>query len=132
MGQFTWSNLVTIVGWVITPLFGYLFAKYTTKYNEEKKQKESLKKEYEEDRNIMREAIKALLRETIKDEYYRRTSSESAERGFCQLDTKEEITEVYQLYSSLGGNHSAKRMYEYLSNLPEEKPHEVDIQRKTQ
>lgn len=129
MGQFTWSNLVTIVGWVIAPLFGYLFAKYTTKYNEEKKQKESLKVEYDNDRKIMRKALMHLLREAIKDEYYRRTSMESADRGFCPLEIKEEITDVYQLYSELGGNHSAKRMFEYIIELPEERQYETSVQK---
>lgn len=122
MGEFTVGNLITILGWVIAPIFGFLFSYAQTRYHNAKKQKEDLKKEYDSDRILMREAIKCLLRETLKSEWHRRFDNCSAEKGFCPLEVKEEIEEVYQIYASLGGNHSAKRLYSELMELPAEKP----------
>lgn len=122
MGEFTVGNLITILGWVIAPIFGFLFSYAQTRYHNAKKQKEDLKKEYDSDRILMREAIKCLLRETLKSEWHRRFDNCSAEKGFCPLEVKEEIEEVYQIYANLGGNHSAKRLYSELMELPAEKP----------
>lgn len=122
MGEFTVSNLITVLGWIIAPVFGFLFSWAQNKYHNAKKQKEDLKKEYDADRLTMREALKCLLRETLKSEYHRRFDSCSAEKGYCPLEVKEEIDEVYQIYADLGGNHSAKRLYNELMSLPVERP----------
>lgn len=40
------------------------------------------------------------------------------ERGYITMDEYEEYEEEYQIYSALGGNGLARRMFEQVENLP--------------
>ena len=40
------------------------------------------------------------------------------ERGYVTMDEYEEFEEEYQIYSSLGGNGLARRVFEQVDNLP--------------
>lgn len=122
MGEFTIGNLITVLGWVIAPIFGFLFSYAQTKYHTAKKSKEDLKKEYDTDRVLMRDATKCLLRETLKSEYHRRFDNCSVEKGFCPLEVKEELSEAFEIYKALGGNHTVEGLYNALMELPTEKP----------
>jgi len=67
------------------------------------------------------EGVKCLLRDTIVTSY-----NKYASKGFCPIYAKENVEDAFRAYEKLGGNHTAKSLYEKLIKLPAEKPEEGD------
>ena len=65
------------------------------------------------------EGVKCLLRDTIVTSY-----NKYAPKGYCPIYAKENIEDAFKAYEKLGGNHTAKSLYEKLIILPAEKPEE--------
>ena len=63
------------------------------------------------------EGVQSLLRESIVNNY-----NHYSEKGYCPIYAKENIEAIYGAYSRLGGNHTAKKLYETLMTFPEDKP----------
>ena len=74
-----------------------------------------LKAEQEKNEAIA-EGVQSLLRESIVNNYNR-----YSDKGFCPIYAKENIEAVFKAYSKLGGNHTAKNLYEKLMAMPEER-----------
>lgn len=121
------SNIITLVGWIITPVLGMIIGWIRTTYINYKKKIEEQSTKNEEEKEILWSTVRVVLRESIKNEYLRRRpTNENAgyeDVGWCPLERKAELKEEYELYVKMKGNHTVPLMYEYLMNLPEDKEH---------
>ena len=79
-----------------------------------------LKKEQAKNEAIA-EGVKCLLRDTIVTSY-----NKYAPKGYCPIYAKENIEDAFLAYEKLGGNHTAKSLYEKLIKLPAEKKEESE------
>ena len=78
----------------------------------------SVSKRLQEERKkneAIAEGVQALLRENIVANYNR-----YAPAGVCPIYAKENIEAIFKAYEKLGGNHTAKQLYEDLMKLPTE------------
>ena len=66
------------------------------------------------------EGVKSLLRDNIVTNY-----NKYSNKGYCPIYAKENIEETFKAYEKLGGNHTAKSLYEKLIKLPEDETKEV-------
>lgn len=92
------KTILTIVGFVVTGVLGYLTAKI--KQNKEKD-------------NRQEEALKCLLRSTITSKYY--VYSELGEIPYYE---KENINYLYKQYENMNGNSYVKEIVIEINNLP--------------
>ena len=92
------KTILTIVGFVVTGVLGYLTAKI--KQNKEKD-------------NRQEESLKCLLRSTITSKYY--VYSELGEIPYYE---KENINYLYKQYENMNGNSYVKEIVIEINNLP--------------
>lgn len=90
--------VLTIVGFVVTGILGYLVAR--------------IKQSKEKD-NRQEEALKCLLRSTITSKYY--VYSELKEIPYYE---KENINYLFKQYDSMNGNSYVKEIITEMNNLP--------------
>lgn len=86
--------VLTIVGFVVTGILGYLVA-YFKSQNEQKK------------------ALKCLLRSAITKIYYKYT-----ELGYIPRFEKENVTYLYSQYKAMKGNSYVDQIYPEIMKLP--------------
>lgn len=92
------KTILTIVGFVVTGVLGYLTAKI---------------KQTKEKDNRQEEALKCLLRSTITSKYY--VYSELGEIPYYE---KENINYLYKQYENMDGNSYVKEIVMEINNLP--------------
>ena len=92
------KTILTIVGFVVTGVLGYLTAKI---------------KQTKEKDNRQEEALKCLLRSTITSKYY--VYSELGEIPYYE---KENINYLYKQYENMNGNSYVKEIVIEINNLP--------------
>lgn len=90
--------ILTIVGFIITGLLGYLTAKV---------------KEYRKKDKTQEEALKCLLRSAITSKYYVYT-----EIGEIPQYEKENLVYMFEQYKNMGGNSYINQIMVEISNLP--------------
>lgn len=82
--------------------------------------KAALEKEKEEKANedvAIKEAVKEMLRKSLKDDYEFYT-----EQGFCSIVDKDEVERIYKIYhEQLHGNGRGTKYYNAVMELPESK-----------
>ena len=106
MGQEIVSKVVlTIVGFVVTGILGYLIALI----KEQKKKEQEKKKKEEEERN----ALKCLLRSAITKIYYKYT-----DLGYIPRFEKENVSYLYTQYKAMNGNSYVDEAYPEIMKLP--------------
>lgn len=89
--------ILTIVGFVVTGVLGYLVAKI---------------KEYKRKDNNQEKALKCLLRSAITSKYYVYT-----EIGSIPTYEKENVAYMYEQYKAMGGNSYIDNIMRELNNL---------------
>lgn len=89
----TWQLIVALLPSVATGIFGYLVAMLRRRTKEER---------------ATAQIIKALGRKEIMDAY----QLYIVEGHRMTVERFEQLTEIYEAYTTLGGNGTAKRMYE--------------------
>ena len=92
------KTILTIVGFVVTGVLGYLTAKI---------------KQTKEKDNRQEEALKCLLRSTITSKYY--VYSELGEIPYYE---KQNINYLYKQYENMDGNSYVKEIVMEINNLP--------------
>ena len=92
------KTILTIVGFIVTGVLGYLTAKI---------------KEYKKKDNIQQEALKCLLRSSITSKYY--VYNELKE---IPLYEKENINYMNEQYVRMGGNSYISKIMEEINQLP--------------
>ena len=90
--------ILTIVGFIITGLLGYLTAKV---------------KEYRKKDKTQEEALKCLLRSAITSKYYVYT-----EIGEIPQYEKENLVYMFEQYKNMGGNSYINQIMVEINNLP--------------
>ncbi len=96
------------VQWVFAIISGALTLAYrsiSARLKEEQKKNEAIAA-----------GVQSLLRESIVNNYNR-----YCDKGCVPIYAKENIEAIFQAYSALGGNHTAKNLYEKLMSMPETK-----------
>lgn len=73
-------------------------------------------KEEQKKNKAIADGVQCLLRESIVENYNR-----YSDKGYCPIEAKENIEALFQAYSNLGGNHTAKKLYETLMAMPEKR-----------
>lgn len=107
--------ILQILPYAINLLSGILLACATYTINKARKSREEERKKEEEREKGLYNGVQSLLRESIVDNYNR-----YMERGCCPIYAKENIEAIFEAYTQLGGNHTAKQLYEALMQLPTE------------
>lgn len=97
--------ILTIVGFLVTGILGYLTAKV-----KHFKEKDSRQKEKD---NRQEEALKCLLRSNITSKYY--VYSELGEIPYYE---KENINYLFKQYENMNGNSYVKEIVAEINNLP--------------
>lgn len=90
--------VLTVLGFIITSLLGYLTAKV---------------KEYRKKDKTQEEALKCLLRSAITSKYYVYT-----EIGEIPQYEKENLVYMFEQYKNMGGNSYINQIMVEISNLP--------------
>lgn len=90
--------ILTIVGFIVTGVLGYLVAKV---------------KEYKQKDNNQEKALKCLLRSAITSKYYVYT-----ELGAIPIYEKENLTYIYEQYKAMGGNSYIDNIMKEIESLP--------------
>lgn len=90
--------ILTVVGFIVTGLLGYLTAKIKSYKNRDKRQEE---------------ALKCLLRSNITSKYY--VYSELGEIPYYE---KENINYLFKQYEEMDGNSYVKEIVTEMNNLP--------------
>lgn len=90
--------ILTIVGFIVTGLLGYLTAKV---------------KLYKQKDKTQEEALKCLLRSTITSKYY-----VYSELGAIPVYEKENLMYMYEQYKVMGGNSYISNLMQGLKELP--------------
>lgn len=98
-----------IINYWIEVAFGIIVVIMTTAYKNLKKDIDTRIAE----QKAMKEAITALLRQTLYDTY-----NKWSEKGYCPIYAMEVCTRVYEQYHILGGNDVGTELYERLKELP--------------
>lgn len=93
--------VLTVVGFIVTGVLGYLVAKV---------------KEYRKKDHNQEEALKCLLRSSITSKYYVYT-----EMGSIPFYEKENITYMYRQYKDMEGNSFVDEIYPEILKLPVKK-----------
>jgi len=90
--------ILTIVGFIVTGLLGYLIAKIKERKNQDGNQQK---------------ALKCLLRSAITKIYYKYT-----ELGYIPRYEKENVTYLYTQYKAMDGNSYVDSIYPEIMKLP--------------
>lgn len=90
--------ILTIVGFIVTGVLGYLTAKV---------------KEYKKKDNQQQKALMCLLRSNITSKYY-----VYKELGSIPYYEKENIDKIHEQYKEMGGNSYVSIIVDELNNLP--------------
>ena len=109
--------ILQILPYAINLLSGILLACATYTINKARKSHETEKEEAEKKEKALADGVQALLRESIVRNY-----NKYAPRHVCPVYAKENLESIYKAYAQLGGNHTAKQLYEELMKLPSEAP----------
>lgn len=92
------KTILTIIGFVVTGIMGYLTAKI---------------KEYRKRDGVQEEALKCLLRSAITSKYY-----VYKEIGSIPLYEKENLNYMNEQYEAMGGNSYIKNIMIEINQLP--------------
>jgi len=98
MNEIVLKIVLTIVGFIVTGILGYLVAK--------------LKERKRNDRNIEK-ALKCLLRSSITKIFYTYT-----ELGYIPRFERENVTYLYAQYKEMNGNSYIDQIYPEIMKLP--------------
>ena len=97
--------ILTIIGFIVTGVLGYL----TAKVKEHKKREEQQKQKDEQ----QQKALMCLLRSNITSKYYVYT-----EIGSIPYYEKENVDKMYEQYDNMGGNSYVEIIVEEINKLP--------------
>ena len=95
------KSILTIVGFALTGLLGYLTAKV---------------KGYRQKDKVQEEALKCLLRSAITSKYYVYN-----EMGLIPVYEKENLIYMYEQYKLMGGNSYINNLMQEIKDLPTKK-----------
>lgn len=95
---------------LVSAALAFAYRSIDKRLQEEKKKNEAIA-----------QGVQSLLRESIVNNYNR-----YSDKGCVPIYAKENIEAIFQAYSALGGNHTAKKLYETLMSMPEAKGSESD------
>lgn len=101
-----------IISGVIFPIISYFVGKYKSKI----KSQEIRFKEHEQNLTLLKEGMCALQRN-----YLLKACEDYRKRGWCSMEAKKTLTELYESYHKLGGNSFITSMVKSVNQLPEEK-----------
>ena len=115
------DTFLKILPYLVNLLSGLLLACATYTINKARKSHEEEKEEAEKKEKALADGVQALLRQSIVTNYNKYTPKKA-----CPVYAKENLEAVYKAYAQLGGNHTAKQLYEELMKLPTDLPKEED------
>lgn len=90
--------ILTIIGFIVTGILGYLTAKIKT---------------YKQKEEVQQEALKCLLRSSITSKYYVYT-----ELGAIPYYEKENINYMFSQYEAMKGNSYVSKIVDEINKLP--------------
>ena len=98
INEIVMKTILTIVGFIVTGVLGFLVAKV---------------KDYKKRDIIQQEALKCLIRSSITSKYY-----VYSELGCIPLYEKENLNYMNEQYISMGGNSYISKIMEEINSLP--------------
>ena len=108
--------ILTIVGWVVSPIMGCIIGVLAAKLSAMKKKATERDEREKEERIALKETCKYTLRQFLKEDYEFYVESQ----GWCSLADKEEVERAYILYhDKWNGNGQGTRYYQAIMALPE-------------
>lgn len=99
------KTILTIIGFVVTGILGYLTAKI-------KEYKQKAKKQEEKD-SLQQNALMCLLRSNVTSKYY-----VYKELGAIPYYEKENVDKIHEQYKKMGGNSYVDTIVEEMNRLP--------------
>ena len=93
-------------------LVKHLFAKV----KKERKAREALEAQAKAETEALKSGMRSLLRRQILED-----CKEAVREGYCDEESRDTITAMFEAYSGLGGNGTVKDAYESVRHLPLEK-----------
>lgn len=87
---------------IIASVFAIMYKRLTKKVKQNKTEQDAIKS-----------GIRALLKNEIKEQYERWN-----EMGYCPIDGRENIRDMYDAYHGLGGNGTVTNLIDKLADLP--------------
>lgn len=108
------SHIMTIAGWVLTPVCSALIVALIDRNRTIMRERKEKSRWMDEHQTIQDKALKVLTRSQLVDAY----GTYVSEGKPLTVERKHEITELFHVYTALGGNGTGKAMYEALSQVP--------------
>lgn len=108
------SFIFTAIGWLLAPVCSALVVAVIERGKTIKRERAEKARILDEHQIIQDKALKVLMRSQLVDAYGMYVSDGNP----LTVERKHELTELFQVYTALGGNGTGKAMYEALSEVP--------------
>ena len=108
--------VAALIAAIVSAAVGAIIAWFTAKKNKRKNEIDDIKaqlKRHEENDELLKAAIKTMLRQEIISAYDKYTRS-----GWAKVYIKDNVQEMYDCYHALGGNGTITHLVEEFMDLP--------------